>query len=344
MELNDDPAGYFSEAIPLTNAIQVVEDKLSGTQNVHYSLDSGKPGGVSDPQFLREVSSFVDWLREQPEVTNVESFIDTLKRLNQVMHGDAAEWHRLPDEQALAAQYILLYEISVPYGQDVTYQVSADKSSLKVTAVLNNQKSRVLGFEQRSRDWLQDNAPGLTTRGAGHAISFAAVGLRNINNMLIGSLFAIVLISLCLIVAFRSIRFGLLSFIPNLFPALVSLGIWSALVGEVNMAASVVFSMTLGIVVDDTTHFLVKYRESRLQQKLSAAEAIRHTFSTVGHALVSTSVVLSAGFLVLVQSDFSVNSTSGILMSLTIVMAIVMDLLFLPAVLIKVDKWLIKGT
>ena len=85
-----------------------------------------------------------------------------------------------------------LYEISVPYGQDVTYQVSADKSSLKVTAILKNQKSRVLGFEQRSRRWLEENAPGTVTRGAGHAISFASIGLRNINNMLIGSLFAIV--------------------------------------------------------------------------------------------------------------------------------------------------------
>lgn len=342
MELNDDPAGYFSESIPLTQAIQVVEDKLSGTQNVHYSLDSGEPGGVSDPEYLAQVGRFVSWLRSQPEVTNVDSFIDTLMRLNQVMHADDPQWYRLPEARDLAAQYLLLYEISVPYGQDVTHQVSADKSSLKVTAVLKNQKSRVLGFEQRSREWLEHNAPQLVTRGAGHAVSFASIGLRNINNMLVGSLFAILLVCACLIIAFRSLRFGALSFIPNLFPALISLGIWSALVHEVNMAASVVFSMTLGIVVDDTTHFLVKYRDARMKRGLSAPDAVRDTFSTVGRALVTTSVVLAAGFLVLVQSDFSVNSTSGILMSLTIVMALLMDLLFLPAVLLKVDHW-IKG-
>ena len=281
-------------------------------------------------------------MREQPEVTNVDSFIDTQKRLNQVMHDDNPEWHRLPDQRDLAAQYLLLYEISVPYGQDVTHLVSADKSSLKVTAVLKNQKSRVLQFEQRSRRWLQDNAPGLVTLGAGHAVSFASVGLRNINSMLFGSLFAIVLVSTCLLVAFRSIRFGLLSFIPNLFPALVSLGIWSALVHEVNMAASVVFSMSLGIVVDDTTHFLVKYREARVQRNLSAVDSVRYTFARVGSALVSTSAVLAAGFLVLMQSDFSVNSTAGALMSLTIVLALVLDLIFLPALVIKVDSWLVR--
>jgi hypothetical protein len=342
LELNDDPAGYFSKAIPLTTAIEVVEDKLSGTQNVHYSLDSGQPDGVADPQFLREVSAFVDWLRAQPEVTNVESFIDTLYRLNQVMHGDDPAWYRLPGERELAAQYLLLYEISVPYGQDVTHQVSADKSTLKVTAVLKNQKSRVLEFEQRSRQWLQDNAPDLVTRGAGHAVSFASIGLRNINNMLYGSLFAIVLVSTCLLVAFRSVRFGMLSFIPNLFPALVSLGIWSALVHEVNMAASVVFSMSLGIVVDDTTHFLVKYREARVQRRLSAMDSVRDAFARVGSALVSTSVVLAAGFLVLIWSDFSVNSTAGALMSLTIVVALLLDLLFLPALILKLDSWLVR--
>lgn len=343
MDLNDDPAGYFSEAIPLTTAIQVVENKLSGTQNVHYSLDSGEPGGVSDPRYLQQVGSFVDWLREQPEVTNVDAFTDTLMRLNQVMHEDDPAWYRLPEQRDLAAQYLLLYEISVPYGQDVTYQVSADKSALKVTAVLKNQKSRVIDFEQRSRQWLAENAPALLTRGAGHAVSFAHVGLRNIHNMLFGSLFAIVLVSSCLIVAFRSLRFGLLSLVPNLFPALLSLGIWSALVHEVNMAASVVFSMTLGIVVDDTTHFLVKYRQARVQRGLSAPDAIRDAFNTVGRALVFTSVVLAAGFLVLVQSDFSVNATSGILMSLTIAMALLMDLLFLPALLLRADRWLLAG-
>jgi len=342
MELNDDPAGYFSKDIPLTKALAVVEEKLSGTQSVHYTLDSGKPGGVSDPQFLRDVSAFVDWLRAQPEVVNVDSFIDTLLRLNQVMHDDKPEWYRLPEERELAAQYLLLYEISVPYGQDVTNQVSADKSSLKVTATLKNQKSRILQFDQRSRRWLQDNAPSLVTQGAGHAISFASIGLRNINNMFFGDLFALVLVSACLLVAFRSVRLGILSLLPNIFPALVSLGIWSALVHEVNMAASVVFSMATGIVVDDTIHFLARYREARLQQGLSAPDAIRHIYAKVGTALVSTSLVLSAGFLVLVQSDFSVNSTAGALMSLTIMVALFMDLLFLPAILIKVDSWLVR--
>ncbi len=113
--------------------------------------------------------------------------------------------------------------------------------------------------------------------------------------------------------------------------------------GEVNIAASVVFSLTLGIVVDDTTHFLVKYLKARKEQGLSAEDAVRYTFHAVGGALVSTSVVLAIGFLVLVQSDFSVNSTAGLLVAITIAVAILLDLLFLPSLLIKADRWMISG-
>ncbi len=345
IELNDDPTGYFSESIPLTKSLHVIENRLSGTQSIHYSFDSGEAEGIHDPLFLAQVDQFVAWLRAQPEVANVESFTDTLKHLNQLMHGDAPSWHRLPDERALAAQYTLLYEISVPYGRDVTNQVTADKSSLKVSATLKNQKSKgLIAFEMRGRQWMEEHVPEIVTPGVGQSISFAHVGLRNIDSMISGSLFALVLISALLAFAFRSIRFGVVSLIPNLIPALATLGMWGAIVGEVNIAASVVFSVTLGIIVDDTIHFLLKYIECRREQGLNVHDAIRHTFNAVGNALFSMSILLAIGFLVLVLSDFSVNSTTGLLVAITIFVAVFLDLLFLPAILIKGERLLFKPT
>ena len=168
------------------------------------------------------------------------------------------------------------------------------------------------------------------------------MGLRNIDNMVYGSLFALVLISVMLAWAFRSIRFGVVSLIPNLIPALATLGMWGAIVGEVNIAASVVFSVTLGIIVDDTTHFLLRYIEARRNLGLNAEDAIRHTFNTVGSALFSTSILLAMGFMVLVLSDFSVNSTTGLLVAITIFIGIFLDLLFLPMILIKAERLLFK--
>ncbi|MEM6579631.1 MAG: MMPL family transporter [Pseudomonadota bacterium] len=343
IDLNDDPSGYFSEAIPLYHAINMIDSRLSGSQSIHYSIEAIDGESISDPDYLEQVAKFVNWLREQPEVTNVESFTDTLKRLNQVMHDNSQEWFRLPDSNEMASQYVLLYEISVPYGQDVTHQINASKSALKISATVTNQQSSgLIAFEERTRLWLEENTPDIASRGTGQSLSFANIGLRNIHSMLYGSLVAIILISICLIIAFRSIKFGIVSLIPNLFPAFVTLGLWSIFVGEVNIAASVVFSITLGIIVDDTTHFLVRYRQARLIHSLSAEDAIRYTFNSVGGALVTTSVALAAGFFVLVASDFSVNSTSGLLVALTIFMAILLDLLWLPTLLIKADRWLVQ--
>ena len=106
------------------------------------------------------------------------------------------------------------------------------------------------------------------------------------------------------------------------------------------MAASVVFSLTLGIIVDDTTHFLIKYIEARKARGNSPNEAIGYAYNSVGTALVTTSIVLSLGFFVLVGSDFMVNSTTGLLVAMTVMVALILDLIFLPIVLLKVDRWL----
>lgn len=339
IELNDNPIGYFSRDTPVRQASEYIEKNLSGTQIIYYSLNSGSADGILDPSFLKSSDTFINWLRSQPEVVNVESINDVLKRFNQILHEDDQNWYRLPDSRELSAQYFLMYELSLPYGLDVSNQVSRDKSSVKITAILKNQNSAgLIAFERRVQDWFARELPKLATHGASHSLSFAHIGQRNIESMLLGSLVAILLISSVLVLAFRSFTFGLVSFIPNLFPALATLGIWGALVTEINMAASVVFSVTLGIIVDDTVHFLVKYIEARREQNCDVETAIRYSFNSVGGALLSTSVVLAIGFLVLSFSNFTVNSTTGLLVAITIAIALVLDLLFLPSILLKFSR------
>ena len=167
---------------------------------------------------------------------------------------------------------------------------------------------------------------------------FAHMGQRNIESMFIGNAVAILLITLILIVALRSLRYGLLSILPNAIPALVTIGLWGYVDGEVNLAVALIFVITLGIVVDDTVHFLSKYLRARRQQGLSPHDAIRYAFSTVGNALVITSIVLAAGFLVLAQSHFQVNAIMGLLVAITIFVALAFDFLFLPPLLARIDR------
>jgi hypothetical protein len=141
-----------------------------------------------------------------------------------------------------------------------------------------------------------------------------------------------------LVFALRSLKLGIISLIPNLLPAGVAFGLWGLFVGEVGLALSVVTAMSLGIVVDDTVHFLSKYVRARREKGLGAEDAVRYAFSTVGVALWVTTMVLVAGFLVLSQSAFELNSGMGLLTAIVILIALFLDFFLLPPILIKTEE------
>jgi predicted RND superfamily exporter protein len=338
-ELNDVFVEYFDESIDFRVHTDMVADNLTGMYFIDYSMPARESGGVSDPNFLFQVESFANWMRAQPEVLHVNTITDTFKRLNRNMHADEDEWHRLPEERDLAAQYLLLYEMSLPYGLDLNNQINIDKSATRVSVTLKTISSNeVLALERRAQQWFADNAPDLAVKGASPTIMFANIGKRNIESMLVGTSVALVLISFVLIFALRSLKLGMISLVPNLLPAGVAFGLWGLFVGEVGLALSVVAAMSLGIVVDDSVHFLSKFVRARREKGLDVRDAVRYAFSTVGVALLVTTLVLFAGFMVLAQSAFELNSGMGLLTGVTIVIALVLDFLLLPPILIAVEE------
>ena len=169
------------------------------------------------------------------------------------------------------------------------------------------------------------------------SIVFAHLSQRNIESMLRGTIIAMGLISLILIWVFKSVRLGLVSLLPNFIPAVMSFGLWGYVVGHVGLAASVVTAMAFEIIVDDTIHFLSKYLKAR-RENLAAPEAVRSAFRAVGHALWTTTAILSLGFLVFASSGFEVSWALGILVTITIVFAFLADFLLLPPLLMAIDR------
>ncbi len=338
-QLNDNFVEYFDERIEFRVQTDKVADNLTGLYFIDYSMDSGEPGGISEPAFLEKIERFANWYRQQPEVKHVSVITDIFKRLNRNMHGDDPAMYRLPEARDLAAQYLLLYEMSLPYGLDLNNQINVDKSATRLSVSLDTLTTRqALALERRARKWLEQNMPELATQGASPTIMFSHIGMRNIKSMLTGTTVALLLISLTLIFALRSLRLGLLSLIPNLAPAAMAFGVWYLVRGEIGLALSVVVAMTLGIVVDDTVHFLSKYVRARREQGLSAEDAVRYAFSSVGIALWVTTVVLVAGFLVLSYSAFELNASMGLMTAITIAIALFIDFFFLPPMLLWLDR------
>ena len=339
-ELNDQFVNYFDEEIEFRRDSDYAAANLTGVYYIDYALGTNESGGISDPGYLAKVDKFSQYLRSLPEVIHVQTITDTFKRLNKNMHGDDPGWQRLPEERELAAQYLLLYEMSLPYGLDLNNQIDIDKSATKIAVTLKTLTSNeVIAFDEKTKQWLQENTTSITPYSSGPTIMFAHLGKRNINSMLTGTTVALFCISLVLIFFLGSLKYGFISLLPNLTPALAAFGIWGLTVGQVGIGLSIVTGMTLGIVVDDTVHFLSKYLRARREKGLSTEDAVRYAFKSVGLALVVTSLVLVAGFMILAQSHFDLNSSMGLLTSVVIMLALLIDLTFLPALLMRLaDK------
>jgi len=338
-ELNDDFVKYFDKSVPYRAATDYMQEHLSGMMAVEISVKTGIASGINDPQYLNAVSDFTDWLRDRPETDHVNTITDTLKRLNKNMHGDDPAWYKLPDSQELSAQYLLLYEMSLPYGLDLNNQLNVDKSSSRIVATFKNMTSnQLINIESEMRKWFSENAPQYDVDFASPSLMFAHIGKRNITSMLVGTTLALVLISLLLGFALKSVKFGFISLLPNLIPAAIAFGLWGLYSGQVGLGLSVVIGMTLGIVVDDTVHFLSKYIHAKRDKKASTYEAVHYAFDNVGRALWITTFVLVAGFSVLAQSSFRMNAEMGLLTAVTIFVALVVDFLFLPPLLMAIEK------
>ncbi|NOU10852.1 MAG: MMPL family transporter [Nitrospira sp.] len=340
-QLDDNYVKYFDESVAFRTDTDYTTGHLTGIHTIEYSLVQGEQGGINEPVFFNQVEQFAQWYRQQPETVHVYTLNDILKRLNQNMHGDDPARYSLPESRELAAQYLLLFEMSLPYGLDLNDRVNVGKSATRVTVTLQNLSSQeVIELEARAQEWLAAHAPGIKhADGTGTTLMFAHIGQRNIVSMISGEVMSIVVISLILIFVLRSIGLGVLSLIPNLVPAGVAFGIWGLVVGQVGLASSVVAAMTLGILVDDTVHFLSKYQYARQEKRLDPEAALTYAFTTVGHALWVISVVLIVGFSMLTMSHFRVNYEMGLLTSIIFALGLVAEFVLLPLTILIVHDF-----
>jgi len=338
-ELNDQFVNYFDKSLVFRQDTDFVMENLSGIYTIEHSLGAGESGGISNPAYLNKVEEFAGWYLAQPGVIHVNRLSETFKQLNKSMHADDPAYYTIPENRNLAAQYLLLYELSLPYGLDLNNSLNVDKSATRFTVILENITTReIRALGASAQQWLRDNAPEyMYSEATGPMMMFAFISKKNINSMLIGTTLAIFAIALVLIFAMRSIKYGAVSLVPNLVPAILGFGVWGIFVGQIGLGLSIVTGMTLGIVVDDTVHFMSKFLRAKREKGLNSEDAVRYAFTTVGTALFVTTVILVSGFTILAQSSFDLNSSMGKLTVITTSFALIADFLLLPTILMKMD-------
>ena len=337
IELQENWLELLDDSYEFRRSTDFVSENFTGVETYEYSLNAGREGGVTDVEYLPQVDAFAEWSRSQPEVAHVFAISDIMKRLNKNLHGDNPDFYVLPADSDLAAQYLLLYEFSLPVGRDLNNLINVERSSTRVTVVLKSLTTREkVDLDNRTQAWFRQNAPGLETQATGVSVVGAHSIQRNIEGMLRGTIAAMAIVSLLLLFVFRSVRLGLISLVPNFVPAAMAMGLWGYVVGEVGVAASVVTAIAFGIIVDDTIHFMTKYVGAR-KRGLLPSESVQTAFGAVGKALTVTTVVFALGFMVFGASGMVTNQALGLLVGITVIIALLADFLFLPPLLMALD-------
>ncbi len=339
-EFNDEFVKYFDKSVKFRTDTDYISENLTGIYNIEFSVPAKESGGINNPEYLENLDKFENWLYQQDEVVHVNSFTEIAKKINKSMHGDSLQYYAIPANREEAAQYLLLYEMSLPFGLDLNNQINVDKSETRLTATVENLKSaELIEFSERAENWLKNNAPAyMASKPTSPTLMFSNLGFRQASSMFKGNVIALILISIVMMFALRSFKFGLLSIIPNVTPVIVGFGIWAMVSGQINTGMVIVFGMTLGIIVDDTVHFMTKFLRARREQNTTPEEAVQYAFKTVGNAIVTTTIVLVVGFAVLSQSSFGLNNGMARISTIIISAALIIDFVLLPSLLILAAK------
>jgi predicted RND superfamily exporter protein len=339
LEFNEQWHQYYDESYDVRKALDTQNDKLYGVNFIQYSVGSGKAEGVYAVEYQQQLNHLALWISEQNAVGYVDALSAQVKELNQKLNADDKKMYKIPDSRELIAQSLLAYEMSLPLGMGMDQYINIDRSASRLTVNLHKSTSKqLIALDKKILLQAKTHYPMLHLEsGTGLDMVFANISDSNSLSLMKGTALALFLISIILIFVFKSLRLGLISLIPNIMPIILAYGAWGFISGRIDLGLSIVACMSLGLVVDDTVHFLSKYKLARQQHK-TKEQAIQYAFSTVGIAMLITTFVLATGFSLLALSSFYPTHGMGALLALTAVFALIIDFLFLPVLLIMFDK------
>ncbi len=323
----------FSEKIPVRRSTQFVDDNMSGNYSIVYVFDSGEPDGIKNPEVLREIERVQKEAEKHPLVTKTYSVVDMMKDINESFHNGNPAYYRIPESRELVAQYLLVYELSG--GEELRDYVTMDyaRATLELRCKMK-ETSLLEGIVDDIDAHLDDQplqASTISVTGIGALwLKFVEYITRS---QIQGGLLALTVVSLMMIVVFRSVKIGLISMLPNISPVILVVGAMGWLGIYLDYYRLLITPVAIGIAVDDTIHLMMRYHHEFTKSR-NYEKALYDSMNGVGRALFTTSAILVAGFMVNVFSVMDGQQSFGILLSTVIALALIADFLFMPALIL----------
>ncbi len=328
LKVDSNAVRYFKENVPFRQTVKVIQEKLTGPMAYEVVVDSNIRDGIKDPVFMHEVEKFCLAIKEKfPAARHTSSLVDVVKKFNEIVDFKK----EIPNSNELIAQYLLLYSLSLPQGMEINDKMDIDERFLRVSVSMNVvDTSKDLEMIQWIEEWWQ-NTP-YSAQVNGQTIMFAHMQSDVTDTLIESILLAITVISLLMLFIFKSIRMIPLFIIPNILPIVLVVGAMGWLGISIDIGVAISGAIILGIAVDDTIHFLLKYKEARLKD-YNFHDSLTYVMQYAGSAIIFTTIVLSCAFMVFTFSDFMLNANFGLVTAIALVIAVLVDLVLLPAIL-----------
>jgi predicted RND superfamily exporter protein len=324
---------YFDKSVDIRKSTEFLMENLTGPMAYEIVVDSGKKDGIKDPAFMKTVEKFCKVYQEKfPDVRHMSSLVDTVKRFNKVL--DKKE--EVPDTQELIAQYLLLYSLSLPQGMEINDKMDIDERKLRITGQVNIvDTSKDLEMIHFAEDWWKKTPFSATVQGQTAMFAYMQ---SDVTDTLIYSLsLAIVLVSIIMLLIFKRVKLLWVFILPNILPVMLVVGLMGWIGINIDIGVAIAGAIIIGVAVDDTIHFLVKYFDAR-KRGLDLEDSFDEVLRYAGRAILFTTLILSISFSLFAFSTFTPNQNFGIVTASALLIAFVVDLLLLPALLSLTDK------
>ena len=316
----------------------VVEESMNRGLGLSYAIETDIEDRAIDPLFLERADEFTNWLSDQEEIESVISIIEVIKTINRIINDNDEKKYSIPLEIQTNANYLNAYKTVEDNFLPLDRFIDADYSAITITVnakEMTNQQ--MINLDQKITKEFSENFPSASLIHGSGVLLFARMDELVTIELLQGYSISLLLITICLTLGFRSIYYGFLSVIPNLLPATMVFGFWALLVGQLDPFVMMLFSISIGLVVDDTVHILSHYLENR-RDGITKASAIENSIITAGPALTITTMVLALGTTVLIFANTLYFQQSAKLLVPIVVLALLLDLLYLPSILRRFDS------
>ncbi|MEM9917211.1 MAG: MMPL family transporter [Bacteroidota bacterium] len=314
------------------------EKSFSGFRPLELAIFTQEGYTANSYEVLQEVGKIEDKLMGVPAIRSVASLATVYRSINQMFNNNNPDAYQLPKDERQFAKYKRL--VSKMPANTSAVMVSKDQKNTRITSrILDVGADSVKRVEQEINEWVAANINpdiiDVKVTGTGLILDKNAEYVQR--NLLQGLGLAIIIISILMALLFRDWRMVIISLVPNVFPLMIA-GAMLGFVGiELEAGVAITFAIVFGIAVDDTIHFLSKFKLS-LQKGCSIEESLHITFIETGKAICLTSVILFFGFLVMLFSIHPPSVTIGLLISLTLLSALMADLFTTPVLI----RWLIR--